>query len=167
MIGGPYGDGVRPDRARTLLDWDGAGYTGHALRTPGCFVVPHGPTVPYGISWSDFERVADGTLKVDGVAIADLYRMMGRRIRVLCQEVGKDLAEIVMRPNHEGMNQDSKFELAGPNGEQQLYLVGAANGRTTEQITATYNAAVARWATGIVGGLRVSHSDCVEPGDDS
>ena len=22
VIGGPYGDGIRPDRARTLLDWD-------------------------------------------------------------------------------------------------------------------------------------------------
>ena len=41
-----------------------------------------------------------------------------------------------MRPNHEGMNQDTKLQLAGPNGERQLYLVGAANGRTTEEITA-------------------------------
>lgn len=152
LIGGRYGDGVHSDRSGTLLDWGGAGYTGYALRTTGCFIVPHGPTVPYGTSWSDFERVANGSLKVDGVPIADLYRMMGRRIRTLCQEAGKDIAEVVMRPNHEGMNQDSKLKLAGPSGERQLYLVGAANGRTTEQITATYNAAVARWAAGLWEG---------------
>ena len=135
IIGGPYPAGVSSDRSGTLLDWDGAGYTGHALRTPGCFVVPHGPTVPYGTTWSDFERVADGTLKIDGVGVTDLYRLMGRRIRALCRDAGKDIAEVVMRPNHEGMNQDTKLQLAGPNGERQLYLVGAANGRTTEEIT--------------------------------
>ena len=152
VIGGPYADGVGADRSGTLLDWGSAGYTGHALRTPGCFIVPHGPTVPYGTDWSDFERVADGSLKVDGVALADLYRMMGQRIRALCREAGKNITEVVMRPNHEGMNQDTKLRLAGPNGERQLYLVGAANGRTTEQITATYNAAIARWAAGLWEG---------------
>lgn len=152
LIGGTYSAGVDSDRTETLLDWGGAGYTGHALRTPGCFIVPHGPTVPYGTKWGDFERVADGSLRVDGIAVTDLYRMMGRRIRALCREAGKDLAEVVMRPNHEGMNQDTKLRLAGPSGERQLYLVGAANGRTTEQVTATYNAAVARWAVGLWEG---------------
>jgi hypothetical protein len=78
--------------------------------------------------------------------------MKGRRIRLLCREAGKNITEVVMRPNHEGMNQDTKLRLAGPNGERQLYLVGAANGRTTEQITATYNAAIARWAAGLWDG---------------
>ena len=152
LIGGAYSDGVDAEFRETLLDWDGAGYTGYALHTPGCFIVPHGPTVPYGTSWDDFERVADGSLRVDGVAVSDLYRMMGRRIRALCRKAGKSIAEVVMRPNHEGMNQDTKLRLAGPNGERQLYLVGAANGRTTEQITDTYNAAVARWANGLWEG---------------
>ena len=62
IIGGPYADGLGAERSGTLLDWVGAGYTGHAFRTPGCFIVPHGPTVPYGITWADFEKVADGTL---------------------------------------------------------------------------------------------------------
>ena len=152
IIGGPYAEGLGADRSGTLLDWGGAGYTGHALRTPGCFVVPHGSTVPYGTTWSDFERVADGTLLVDGVKVADLYRLMGRRVRALCRDAGKDIAEVVMRPNHEGMNQDTKLQLAGAGGERQLYLVGAAAGKTTEEITSTYNAAVAQWARGLWEG---------------
>jgi hypothetical protein len=108
--------------------------------------------VPYGIAWADFEKVADGTLSVGGVNIKDMYKLMGERIRAMCEEAGKDIAEVVMRPNHEGMNQDTKLRFALTNGSRQLYLVGAASGRTTGQITETYNAAVARWAKGLWEG---------------
>jgi hypothetical protein len=152
IIGGPYADGLGADRSGTLLDWAGAGYTGHALRTPGCFVVPHGPTVPYGIAWADFERVADGTLSVGGVNVGDMYRLMGERVRAVCEAAGKDIAEVVMRPNHEGMNQDTALRFALASGSRQLYLVGAASGRTVSQATETYNAAVAWWARGLWEG---------------
>jgi hypothetical protein len=152
IVGGPCADGLGADRSGTLLDWAGAGCTGHAMRTPGCFIVPHGPTVPYGIAWADFEKVADGTLSVGGVNVRDMYRLMGERIRAMCEGARKDIAEVVMRPNHEGMNQDTALRFALTNGSRQLYLVGAANGRTTSQITETYNAAMAQWARGLWEG---------------
>jgi hypothetical protein len=152
IIGGPYVDGVSSERSGTLLDWAAAGYTGHAFRTPGCVIVPHGPTVPDGITWADFEKVAEGTLSVGGVNIRDMDKRMGERIKTMCKEAGKDIAEVVMRPNHEGMNQDTKLRFALTGSSRQLYLVGAANGRTTSQITETYNAAVAQWAKGLWEG---------------
>ena len=81
-----------------------------------------------------------------------MYKLMGKRIKAMCEIAGKDIAEVVMRPNHEGMNQDTKLRFALTKGSQQLYLVGAANGKTTSQITETYNAAVAQWAKGLWEG---------------
>jgi hypothetical protein len=77
---------------------------------------------------------------------------MGRRIKKMCRDGSKDIAEVVIRPNHEGMNQDTKLQLALTNGSRQLYLVGAANGKSISQITEIYNAAVAQWAKGLWEG---------------
>ena len=78
---------------------------------------------------------------------------MGERIRTMCEDAGKDITEVVMRPEprgHEPGHQAAACRLT--NGSQQLYLVGAANGRTTGEITETYNAAVARWAKALWEG---------------